>query len=809
MNNNDFLPYGDIFIPILKSINKGLSYVYNEELKGREVSIKDEKFNRIFRDLTNIAKQGKNKHLVKGLSLTEQKREKVYPRIGKLILNSYKEIKKTKNQTGIPFPSPLKILYNLLTVPEEPQTASYAFILIRTNLFKILGIHPYHKDLYESSIIDMFNESDIIDSLVSLKNYINQQARWPDSRIKKETTTSRIHYLNGNILAVKGVTYLWFASSKEINKFLKNDFHSLNDLSKIYCDPRLFRFRLSTQYEELPDYSEIINWIFGIPIPIRGADILFYGALKKSRSSGLVMNLHGLPGAGKTTAALAFSAVMAPFNTTTFYISLEEGIDDLESKLSQLIPSYLKDLNVYPQSKTTINGKNQKLDWFNPVRLDSNLNIQQLTEILNLIQSEIVNVPNGNKVHNNYDYLPSVCPLIIVIDNINELFVGIENSSDYYENLENFIAQCRSMDAIVILVAADSIPKNYNLDYLVDVSIRLEQRGVFDRQEKPERILQLLKTRQQISRQGSHIFHLSSSKGFRISPQVPSQLDRRQIIKRLLPDATDLIQTLNITRVGGKIEFEKYLDIRSRSQILIHGHGSSGKAGFGLKILLSPTTKKSISNLKQLKNGKISSRKKVLVLSFLYPKEYYKILFGRIINQFKDIYDFDDKDLSYQVLAFYAGYLAPEDFVYKIIRTLEEAKLEGESFTGVLIDGLHNVFLQFKMLQESHMVWPLLYNILSRYGLTVVSTFTNFTVDDDFEGRAPQYSQDHLLIQQGQKPFLHGLVKASDYYFVLSQYSKDDEAIKYVLTTKASIVNPPPHDLYWNRQGIHFEKNPD
>lgn len=165
-------------------------------------------------------------------------------------------------------------------------------------------------------------------------------------------------------------------------------------------------------------------------------------------------------------------------------------------------------------------------------------------------------------------------------------------------------------------------------------------------------------------------------------------------------------------------------------------------------------------------------------------------------------------------LELYPGYLTPQDFLNKVTRKLDEADLKGQPYTGVLIDGLHNVFLQFEKLQENNMVWPMLYNILSRYNLTVISTFTNFSLNDklidiDFADKNQLVHQavpDHLLLQKGMAPFLHALVKASDYYLFMEQLTSiADGSKRYLLAVKGAINQAVPEEfLEWDRENNVF-----
>lgn len=261
------------------------------------------------------------------------------------------------------------------------------------------------------------------------------------------------------------------------------------------------------------------------------------------------------------------------------------------------------------------------------------------------------------------------------------------------------------------------------------------------------------------------------------------------------------------------------MPLACKSQILIHGYGSTGKAGLGLKILFTPIlSKHSLDNVARFPiKIEPARRNKVLIVSFLYPEDYYLGLAYKINKQFVRIYEsYAQCSSQIVVKAFFPGYLTPEDFVYKIIRLLDEANLEGEPFSGILLDGLHNIYLQFKNLQKSDMIWPLLYSLLSRFNLTVVTTFTNFSITETHLNRkffmqnsSLQSPDDLVILQQGQRPFLHGLVKAADYYIILEEVIDDSLNFQrnYLLSVKSSIRQKPPTEyLQYDRNNLIFDR---
>lgn len=829
------LPYGDIFYELLGKIHAALAYCHLRYSKNETLSEDDQGINEIFESFSKISPyriSGLNSHIVKGLTLGDAKRQEqnLYPRLSKLVIYTYLQAqssKRDKKYKAEIIPSPLNILYHALTVPNEPQSAAYAYVLCRSMLFFFLQLHP---KLSGSNSINAtyseFQEEDILRSMNSLGNYSRQFARWPDKRQGHEKDAARLNYLLGHILALKGFFYLWFSANDQLINFCNvNESNLQSDLYARYRnelkESEKYHFRLSGGFHDMPDSSEVLNWIFGIPIPIRGADLLFSGGLKRSSNSGLVVSMHGQPGTGKTSVALALASVLSPFNTQTIYITLEESPEDLRTRLNTLTPSYLKRLSIYENNYNAISRKaNDKysLSWFHPYEFRGVKSLNDLERVLQLVSNKIEGaVSNKSPEEKGENLLPAICPLLLVVDNINGLLSNRDIGANSYYDIEQFVKGCRDIGAIVLLISAEGIPERYNLDYLVDVALCLKQEGIESKYEKPVRILQLTKSRHQLSRQGSHVFHISNDKGLRISPQVPSQLDKREKLRIQLPSKKMVVNALNFHSRDGESIYYNFLNVAENSQILIHGYGSSGKAGFGLKLLMTPIFEsrhfpKSMSG-KSIKKYPIGNRRvnKVMILSFLYPDEYYQGLYDRIVAQFDKMFDGYDRAKAIMVVkSFYPGYLTPEDFVNKIVRMLEEARLEGEPFTGILIDGLHNVFLQFRYLQDFHMIWPLLYNMLSRYSLTVVSTSTNFTLNQgvsagDAVGNAKGgvLPEDLLLMQQGQRPFLHGLVKAADYFFLLDEESSETGDKRYMISVRSSIRQAPPTDrLRWDRSEL-------
>ncbi|WP_158993960.1 ATPase domain-containing protein [Mucilaginibacter sp. L196] len=779
-----------------------------------------------FADVLKITPKA-DKHIVEGLYESHQDRQKQYPRVLKLTLRAFddaQQIGSRKDKYLIP--SPLYIIYQLLTVPDNSFTAAYSITACKSFLYYILNIHPQrHKSESNNPESRLFTESQVMDALADFEGFDIQSGRWPKEFLNVEMDYSGsvkmpiIKSFVGHFLAAKGIAHLWFPDKDKALEFLTKD-KANTFIDSLRKKIARVKFRKSAHYRELPEWGEVINQIFGFPIPIKGAEVVFFGGLKPASDGGLVISVSGRAGVGKTSFALALANSFSPFGTSCFYISLEENVDDIEKRILTIKPQVEKELNFF----------NGKMNWFFGIDFPGRVAIDALSAEINAIADDL----HTKKNKSIKDEKVIACPYIFVIDNINESVIDFDNN--YYQQIEYFIETCRKLNSIILILTPESIPEKLKIEYLVDIGIELKHKGVDIDDDKPIRIFNLFKTRHQLSRQGAHIFHMTGKEGFRISPQIPSQIDRKERIQQNLHDETKSIHTLNflyekehdkITSTAEKLDIKRnavksskkidadegmFLNLYSRSNILIHGFGSAGKAGFAMSLLLSPPVESTIeiNTIQNLSFGHLKFRRNILIISFLYPEQYYRELAfekKNIQSRIKQLYkDIPDPLIEYIVL--YPGYLSPQDFLNKVTRKLDEAILRGQPFTGVLVDGLHNVFLQFEKLQESNMVWPMLYNILSRYELMVVSTFTNFSLNDKLleidsykVNDANHSSSDHLLLQKGMAPFLHALVKGSDYYFFMEQHiSEADGSKRYLIAVKGAINKVPTELLEWDRQ---------
>ncbi len=787
--------------------------IKKETVDGRDILL-DPPYTNPFLPFNSTTDQ----YLREGLSsVADWERNKRYPRLAQLTINACLVAAESGSKNAIAIPSPLYLIYNFLIDPSHSTTAAYALTACRNWLSEILGVWPViGTEEAKPRSAALLSEQQLRESIESFNNYQQIGMRWPGKSAASKTghsTNLLTHTFVGSFLATRGISLLWFSKGLDLKKFLpgRDRVTETPEMAATLLKNALFLLSPRYNKDNPPPTAEIANQLFGYPLPIKGADVIFNGGLRPSTSGGLVMVVGGEPGAGKTSFSLALANAFKPFGTPTYYISLEETKSDIRNKLQALRPSY--------ENSLCITRENQ--DLFNPVHISGfDMDYPEFERQMGgVLQSITAALPGYQKA--------GTCPGIIVVDNLTVLKNSNEKDGPGPEKfLEQIIADCRKANILTILVTAHDLLDKYRLDYFADVVVDLKHEGLDDINGRPSRVFTLMKSRHQLARQGAHVFHMSAGKGFRIVPNMDSLIDRRSNLRQRLPDKTKFIHALNFAEAKNSFDLQQnkngaFLEIYKGSNILLHGYGSSGKAGLALRLLLTPPVDKhlKLDDIQQLNFSSIRHRQKILVVSFLYPASYYKELIDGIPRekpgiapQLKSKYEgLPDALLDYYVL--YPGFIGPQDFLNKLVTKLDQANLSGEPYTGVMIDGLHNVLLQYPRLQENDIVWAMLYNILGRYPLTVVSTFTNFSVINDnvFATEGSQgagfRSPDDEIMQKGKTPFLHALVKAADFYLVLQELRTHKGAYEYPLVVRSAIGQAIPTQMaLWDRQASRIER---
>src|SRR6202035_1761549 len=149
------------------------------------------------------------------------------------------------------------------------------------------------------------------------------------------------------------------------------------------------------------------------------------------------------------------------------------------------------------------------------------------------------------------------------------------------------------------------------------------------------------------------------------------------------------------------------------------------KAGFAVKMLMKPLLPqpKQVEPLfarKEIGETRLMNKRRLLIISFLYESHYYDGLVKNIeLTLDADSIQKSTLAVEHDVVSLYPGFISAEVFLSKVVRRLEQRQLDGSPYSGVIIDGLHNVFLQFPRLEGPPILWPVLHEICRIFGVTV------------------------------------------------------------------------------------------
>lgn len=674
--------------------------------------------------------------------------------------------------TGVP--SPLAIVYDFLTVPEMPGTRAFSLLACRNYLFTEFQLVP--KIETDSNAAAVFTPSQIEDAASAVwtslraRTYSLGQDKLPPGR------PGDINGLLRHFLAAKRMLQLYFRSASDSLIYFERA-QLLPSKKPMTVESNSgnyeFEFGRSRFLEKLPDVGEIVNELWGLPIPIRGADTIFRGGLKFSTQQGLVVAIHGGPGSGKTSLALALAAYISPFGIETLYLTAEEARNDLIERVAGLVPDAVKRLDFFPTHvEDTIHFEILKSDDPNA---DSMEHLERLlADLETLLASEESSDSRGVFA------IPKPCNCVIVLDGLHDLFAtghvfGREpkDRANQLGKLYGLVKKLRRLRALVILTTGVSWAGDSALDYLVDVAIRLNFDSVEDYGAKPDRRITLSKARHQLCAAGTHGLQIAGANGVRFSPQINYQLDRRSYWKARLPNKEIIRPALRrATKFSegdlGSAHFfnsRHSVDVFDGSHVFINGQGSGGKAALALRLALSP-----VADLNSSNENFLSRREKILVVSFLYPYEYYDHLHNEISKTLKREHPLLAKSKNggsrISVIHLYPGHLRPHNLFNRIEWELEGSELRGDPYTCVVIDGIHNVFLQFPEIEKYSLFWPQLYSNLRSRNLTAITTHTTlalpFTMN---EGGGPQVIDDRR-----SEPLRHALVQKSDFQFEIDPW---------------------------------------
>lgn len=715
--------------------------------------------------------------------------------------------------------SPLSVAFNFLTIPEMPGSRAYALLTLRNFLFETFGVVPNNSSSHEGDW-QSFEVSDIERAHFNIQAALRVRGVSDAVQLRSFAARSAAEDVLNHFLSAQGLLWQAFDNRTDAESFLSNacvPSQAGDGLTLGNGDP--YRFSLPPALERLPELGEIVNALWGLPIPIRGADTLFRGGLKFSAEGGLVVALHGGPGTGKTTVALSLGALLAPFGVKTLFITAEEGERDLREKAKMLLTSEIRQLSFSPSE-----------DWLYLQRLDDDEDqkkgrhryMDAVSETFETITKALASQHESAGI--DLDGIPKTCRAIIVLDGVHDL---IMSASDYNEKhplaqaMRSAIALYRKSKALVIITTGEDWEGQPALDYLVDVAIRLSLENVDVYGRKPDRMITISKARHQLCAAGAHGLQISGVKGVRFSPQINYQLDHKALWKTPLPDMRAGKTSMGIALSRYSYEqiyvsrystfeqnrgFEQQEDapiLFSGANIFLNGEGSGGKAALALKIAISPSFELT-GKPSRLRSGdlfthvgrRIDRPERILVISFLYPSGYYRNVLSKLLEVRWREYGIKKHQLrpEIKVVHLYPGNYRADQLFNRVEWELDAAELQGVPYSCVVIDGLHNIYLQFPEIEAYTLFWAQFFAALRARAVTVISTHTTFLMQGGGE-------ESYRLDDKRSEPLRHALIQKTDFTFEIDPYLERRKTSSQKRTRSVS-----EGDAYQEREGSVFEK---
>lgn len=862
-------PYADILAKLVSSVMRAQADILEKMVSGAGVNdIPDQLINRHFVWLSLHAGGGLNRHLYDGSAdnalyplrnrelMTKNPRPEAIAelfrvggsialdqtvwlkkfsrleptRLSSIIKNEMSkwatiQARRGKSRKGaktVSLPSPLHIAEIVLTIPSSPGSREFAFLSLRNFIIESAAI------AFDEGGFEAYDDSDLIEAIEAVNTY--RRVRFFSRGNDKIPTGTKnaFHRIIRELFGLRGYYDLWFSSEDQAISYLKaGEFNLYKDAAPTRgakpkaTENQNYEFSPRSSLQKMPDIGDVANLIWGLPIPVRGSDVIFRGGIKFPKRKGLVLAVHGGPGSGKTSLGLGLGASLAGFGIGTFFFSAEETEDDLRLRANSLVPDAFRRLSFYPSSTK---------DWLDIFDLRANpangieevsssgQRLERVIGYLKAIEERLSQaIPEEASATST---VRSPCRLVVVLDGLHDLVNRSDKAAEMPQKelrqlFHDFLERCKKLEALVILTVGENWQFGAELDYLVDTAVHLLHDTSPGEGGKPERLLNLSKARHQSCSAGTHSFQISGEKGLRFTPQIHFCLETASIWKMQLHD--DRFEKRPLCRAArpgnwtkrrvGTADFRNdFPSVRlfRSSNIFINGQGSGGKAGMALKIASAPSYRAGTTELANI-------RERILAVSFLYPEDYYFSVHGKMRSMRNVEYSSFPYEETYSrldVVQFYPGFLKPSALFNRIRWAMEEADLNGDPYTTVILDGLHNVFIQFPDLEKMQMVWPQLYSMLRQRSVTIITTHTVLMVAAiDGDGQRRKIDIDDFR----SDPLRHALVQKTDYSFEVDPVKASNEnsaaAVEYEVKTLSAIGQPLPDStrrLCWHREQLFF-----
>jgi KaiC/GvpD/RAD55 family RecA-like ATPase len=515
---------------------------------------------------------------------------------------------------------------------------------------------------------------------------------------------------------------------------------------------------------DLPDFATITKLAFAQPTCIAGLDDIVQGLLASVpeaqvgvSNGGLVSLVAGPPGSGKTSFCLTLASRMSELGSTVSYLATEEAPSALRAKLvANVDPTFLEQTLLAPPD--FIPGKSD-------IEFVDGRDFGTFESLVTTIESEVQVARAQVRDSIRQPGLYLVFPRVLVVDSLTALAhtrATHTSQGERRRDLARLLLRLRELGICVFLVGGPNDSSDEGLAYLVDNVFSLEVEERLDVSHRV-RVFNVQKTRLQASYRGRHVLHLSRVEGVTINPSLHSTARALHALGWKAPDEEVHAQFRISDGNDGRHD---YLNIRGSAHVLVYGYGSSGKAR--LALALAHASRRGTENARTSPSPKLASLDalsddaRTLIVSFLYGAEYYTAIADELYAARGKKRPGD----NVSIIDLYPGFLDPETLVARIASALSRARLEGRRFTAVVVDGIHNMMMQFPLLQREPLLWPTLYRLLRAEGVDTISTYTFFRVPALSSTARPEAID---LVTDSQVLFSQLLVSNCDYSLIVER----------------------------------------
>jgi len=610
--------------------------------------------------------------------------------------------------------SPLSVVVEILSDPEAAETTEIALFFSK---LRLMELHNINLDVVEngSSEETRVQFSDLDKFYSSLEKFVR-------GRDQKAPSSPEQKFLS-ELVAVHGFIDMRSELPPRLFETEAKTLDGCFDEFANYIDANT-EYRKADDLVSLPSIAEIANLVFGIPIALNGFNKLLNGGLRQGAGEGTVTLLRGGAGSGKTSLAISIQRCIEALGIPTIFLSSEERFEALDARRDSVLNLAQKNHPCFasqsaPSEIVTTEARSKAQGGEN----------EGIYDLVHALATSLRKKERSDKK------VAQFARLFLVIGGIHNYL------DDDKDEIRKLIDECRKTNTHVLITSSDDWAHSEGIEYFVDNYFSLSRKEVLEPMPHTLRGISILKTRHQSSLVGNHEMRFQDEGDLSFTPNFSELLklhsrtvantpNRGSFSYPFMLDFPDKDLSDQARRMANLEHYEN-------SVTLLYGRGSASKTSLCMRFLATPN-----------ENGK-NNMKRILVVSFLHPHKYYsqkrESFVARLrtslttrMSQKKSIEassisesDIEEdypgwKEIHIETISFTPGMISAEE-VYTAVS--DKLRGQGESkYSGVLFDGLHNVFVQFPLIEKHPELWSALINLVRRVDVKTVLTFTDFEV---------------------------------------------------------------------------------